>query len=147
MHASGHPGVAPTWTSSAKDIVGCALGSARVWFTVGHGILNEVYYPRADIPQIRDLGLIVADGRGFWAEVKRLDAYRISVPAAGIPALEIVHEHPRFELRLRIAADPQRDAVMVELALDGDDGLRPYALLAPHLGGTGSANRAQATTY
>jgi len=24
--------------------VGCALGPARVWFTVGYGILNEVYY-------------------------------------------------------------------------------------------------------
>jgi glucoamylase len=147
MHASGHPGIAPTWTSSAKDMVGCALGSARVWFTIGHGILNEVYYPRADIPQIRDLGFVVADGRGFWIEVKRLGSYRISVPAAGIPALQIVHEHRRFRLRIRIAGDPRRDAVVVELGLDGDDGLRPYALLAPHLGGTGSENRAQATTY
>ena len=147
MHAFGHPGVPPTWTSSAKDIVGCALGSSRVWFTVGHGILNEVYYPRVDIPQIRDLGFIVADGHGFWIELKRLGAYRISLPAPGIPAVEIVHEHARFELRLRIVADPLRDVVMIELALDGDDGLRPYALLAPHLGGTGGDNRAEARTH
>ena len=37
----------------------------------GYGILNEVYSPRVDIPQIRDLGFIVADGQGFWVEVKR----------------------------------------------------------------------------
>jgi hypothetical protein len=74
-HAPGGPGIAPTWTSSAKDIVGCALGPSRVWFTLGFGILNEVYYPRLDTPQIRDLGFIVADGSGFWVEVKRLENY------------------------------------------------------------------------
>ena len=53
-------------------MVGCALGSSRLWFTIGGGIVNEVYYPRVDLPQIRDLGFIVADGAGFWVEVKRL---------------------------------------------------------------------------
>src|SRR6476619_3754619 len=64
--APGAPGIAPTWTSSAKDMVGCALGPSRVWFTLGFGIVNDVYSPRIDIPQIRDLGFIVAVGRGFW---------------------------------------------------------------------------------
>lgn len=61
MHAFGEPWISPTWTSSAKDIAGCALGPGRVWFTVGYGILNEAYHPRADVPQIRELGFIVAD--------------------------------------------------------------------------------------
>jgi glucoamylase len=43
-------------------MVGCALGSSRLWFTLGFDIVNEVYYPRVDIPQIRDLGFIIADG-------------------------------------------------------------------------------------
>ena len=65
-HAPGSPGIPPTWTSSAKDMVGCTLGPSRLWFTLGFGIVNEVYYPRVDIPQIRDLGFIVAgpDGSG-----------------------------------------------------------------------------------
>ncbi|MEO8410032.1 MAG: glycoside hydrolase family 15 protein [Propionivibrio sp.] len=142
MHAFGHPGISPTWTSSAKDMVGCSLGPARLWYTTGYGILNEVYYPRADIPQIRDLGFIVADGEGFWVEVKRLKNYRVVVPAAGIPAIEIIHEHERFTLRLRIAPDTERDVVLIDVSLDGDSGLRPYALLAPHLGGSGHDNSA-----
>jgi glucoamylase len=140
MHAFGGPGIAPTWTSSAKDITGCALGAGRVWFTVGYGILNEVYHPRADMPQIRDLGFIVADDDGFWVEVKRLDCYRLSLPAPGIPAAQIVHTHDRFELRLLIVADPERDVVLVDLTLSGDAKLRPHALLAPHLGGSGHDN-------
>ena len=143
MHAFGHPGISPTWTSSAKDMIGCALGPARLWFTTGYGILNEVYYPRADIPQIRDLGFIVADGKGFWIEVKRLNNYRTQLVSPGIPAIEIIHEHERFELRLRIAPDSERDVVLIEVSLTGDAGLRPYALLAPHLGGTGSNNFAE----
>ena len=94
----------PTWSSSAKEMVGCSLGRSRLWFTIGGGIVNEVYYPRVDIPQIRDLGFIVADGRGFWVEVKRLWQHTVELLAPGIPAVRIVHRHARFELALRSRA-------------------------------------------
>ena len=49
--APGHPGIAPRWTSSAKSGVGTATRmSSRVWFTLSHGILNEIYYPHPDPP-------------------------------------------------------------------------------------------------
>jgi glucoamylase len=147
QEAPGAPGNDPTWTSSDKDLVGCSLGAGRLWFTTGFGILNEVYSPRIDLPQIRDLGFVVADGQGFWVEVKRLESYRTVLPQAGVPALEIIHTHPRFELRLRIAPDPQREVLLIDVALLGDLALRPYALLAPHLGGTGHANLAEAGWY
>jgi glucoamylase len=138
--APGAPGIAPTWTSSRKDLVGTTLGPGRVWYTLGYGILNEVYYPRVDIPQIRDLGFIVADGSGFWCEVKRLGSYDLSLPGPGIPAPTIVHRHDRFELELRIAPDPIRDVLLVAVRLSGEPALKPYVLLAPHLGGTGKDN-------
>ena len=43
--AFGAPGIAPTWCSSDKDFVTTALGSSRLWATIGHGIVNEVYWP------------------------------------------------------------------------------------------------------
>ncbi|MEP6558293.1 MAG: glycoside hydrolase family 15 protein [Burkholderiales bacterium] len=147
MNAFGAPGLTPTWSSSAKDLVGCALGSARLWFTTGRGIVNEVYWPHIDCPQIRDLGFVVADGQGFWVEVKRHDDYSTMVPQPGIPAIEIVHKHPRFELRLRLVPDPARDALLIEVTLQGDDGLKPYALLAPHLGGSGHDNVAETALH
>ena len=52
--APGWPGSEPRWTSSAKTGVGTSLSSAsHVWFTLSHGILNEVYYPRLDTPCTR----------------------------------------------------------------------------------------------
>jgi len=145
--APGAPGWPPTWCSSNKEMVGCALETSRLWFTVGYGIINEVYYPRVDIPQIRDLGVIVADDAGFWVEVKRLHRHELSLAVPGAPAVNIVHRHPRFTLALRITPDPQRDVLLIELTLDGDGELRPYALLAPHLGGTGHDNHAWITHH
>lgn len=146
-HAPGAPGIAPSWTSSAKDLVGTAIGSSRLWFTLGHGIVNEVYCPRIDIPQIRDLGFIVADDAGFWVEVKRSADYTLAVPAPGLPLPTVVHRHPRFTLSLRFCPDAARDVLLIDLALDGEAGLRVYALLAPHLGGTGRNNCAWAATH
>ena len=145
--APGGPGLSPTWCSSDKEMVGCPLGSARLWFTIGGGIVNEVYYPRVDLPQIRDLGFIVGDGAGFWVEVKRLWKHDLQLADSGAPAVSIVHTHERFELTLRVAPVDDREVLLIEVTLSGDPALRPYALLAPHLGGTGRDNRAQIVSY
>lgn len=145
--APGQPGISPTWTSSAKDIVGCALGSSRIWFTLGFGILNEIYYPRVDIPQIRDLGFIVADGHGFWVEVKRLESYALRLLAPGSPVVEVIHKHPRFRLSLRIVPASYRDVLMIDVALEGDEKLLPYVLVAPRLGATGQDNIAEVSQF
>lgn len=140
--APGQPGIGPTWTSSAKDAVGCTLGAPRLWFTLGHGIVNEIYHPRIDIPQIRDLGFIIADGNGFWSEVKRVANYDMRFLAPGVPAFEITHKHERYQFRLRISPDPRREVLAIEFHLDAAADLRPYVLMSPHLGATGHGNRA-----
>src|SRR5205807_3148045 len=145
-HAPGAPGIPPTWTSSAKDMVGTSLGPARLWFTLGFGIVNEVYYPRVDTPQIRDLGFIVASPDGFWSEVKRNQNYSLRRLAPGVPAVEVVHSHPRYTLRLRVTPDPRRDVLAIECRLDAardEDQLSLYVLVAPHLGATGFGNTAR----
>lgn len=142
MNAPGGPGMEPSWASSDKDMVGTALGPSRVWYTLGHGILNEVYWPSCSAPQIRDLGFIVAGADGFWVELKRANTYQLSTPAPDVPLPTIVHRHERFQLELEVLADPLRDVVLIRYRLEGD-GLKLYALLAPHLGGTGHNNNAR----
>src|SRR5207237_9589693 len=97
--APGAPGLPPTWCSSAKEMLGSSLGHARLWFTIGGGIINEVYYPRVDLPQIRDLGFIVADGAGFWIEVKRLWKHELRLAAPRVPALDTRRQPARADLR------------------------------------------------
>ena len=70
--AFGAPGMPPRWTSSEKQAVGTAYSaSSRVWYTISHGILNEIYYPTIDRPQVRDLGFLISDGETFFHEEKR----------------------------------------------------------------------------
>ena len=59
-------------------------------------------YPRVDIPQIRDLGFIIADGLGFWSEVKRVANYDMRFLAPGVPAFEITHQHDRYPTPRRL---------------------------------------------
>jgi glucoamylase len=141
--APGWPGIAPTWTSSAKDMVMTALGPSRIWATVGYGIVNEVYWPSAGRPQIRDLGFIIAGPSG-WHEVKRVARYELSLPKPYVPLPRIVHEGDDYRLELELSPDPMRDVLLIAFRLTGSE-VKLYALLAPHLGGSGLNNNARAT--
>ncbi|MEK0084853.1 glycoside hydrolase family 15 protein [Benzoatithermus flavus] len=139
--APGAPGIAPTWTSSAKDLVTTAVeGAGRLWATVGFGIVNEVYWPSTGQPQIRDLGFIIGFDDGSWVEVKRARRYVLSTPRPYIPLPQIVYEGPGYRLVLEIVPDPQRDVLLIAWRLEARG--RLYALLAPHLGLSGLDNTA-----
>ena len=70
--APGAPGLPGRWTSSIKNSVGCAYSaSSKVWYTMSHGILNEIYYPTIDRPQTRDMEFLITDGETFFHEEKR----------------------------------------------------------------------------
>jgi glucoamylase len=128
-------------------MVGASLGSSRLWFTIAEGIVTEVYYPRIDIPQIKDLGFIIADDRGFWVELRRMRNYVVTLPRPGVPAVTVVHSHPRFTFTLEICPAQRRDVLLLRYRLEGDDGLRPYALLATRLGGDADSNEASVATH
>src|SRR5476649_789156 len=70
--AFGAPGIEPRWSSSAKDGIGTAYhSSSRLWFTLSHGIVNEIYFPYVDTPNTRDLQFLITDGETFCHEEKR----------------------------------------------------------------------------
>ncbi len=151
--APGWPGIEARWTSSAKSGVGTALTAmSQIWFTLSHGILNEIYYRRPDQACTRDLGLIVTDGDGFFSEEKRHAEHRTRCMASGIPAYEMVNTHPgRYRITKCVISDPYRDVLLQRIAfepLDGQRGrYRVFALLAPHLVNAGAGNTAWLGAY
>jgi glucoamylase len=152
--APGKPGIPPRWTSSAKTGVGTSLSTtSRVWFTLSHGILNEVYYPRVDQACTRDLGLIVTDGQDFFSEEKRHAEHQIAYLANSVPAYRLVNtcQQGRYRIEKEILSDPQRDVVLQRVRfapLQGVlDDYHLYALLAPHLGNRGAGNTAWVGDY
>ena len=152
--APGWPGSEPRWTSSAKSGVGTSLGAAsHVWFTLSHGILNEIYYPRLDSPCTRDIGLIVTDGRDFFSEEKRHARSQLSYPFEGVPLYRLTNTccAGRYRIEKEILADPARDALLQRtrfVPLQGDlADYRLHVLAAPHLGNRGWGNDAWLDDY
>ncbi len=66
--AFGAPGIEPRWTSSVKAGIGTAYHSSlSLWFTLTHGIVNEIYFVYVDTPNTtntRDLQGIQLVGKG-----------------------------------------------------------------------------------
>ena len=152
--APGHPGIPPRWTSAAKVGVGTSLSAAsRVWFTLSHGILNEVYYPRLDQACIRDMGLLVTDGQGFVSQEQRHCDHTVEYVAAGVPAYRLVNtcHQGRYRIEKEIIVDPARDVVLQQTRFVPLQGFladyHVYVLLAPHLGNQGADNTAWLDDY
>ncbi|MEO5814171.1 MAG: glucan 1,4-alpha-glucosidase [Gemmatimonadaceae bacterium] len=145
--AAGWPGHDPRWTSSAKSGIGTALSAqSRVWFTISHGIVNEVYYPRVDLANIRDLGLIVTDGVAFFSEEKRHTTSVVVQLAPGVPGYRLTNTcvDGRYRIVKTIITDPLRDVLLQDIRFEPLVGeladYRLFALLAPHIGNQGRGN-------
>jgi glucoamylase len=152
--APGWPGIPPRWTSSAKTGVGTALNpSSRLWFTISHGIVNEIYYPRVDQACTRDLGLIVTDGREFFSEEKRHTRHQVGLLADGVPGYHLINtcEQGRYRVEKDILTDPGRVVLLQRIQfvpLEGRlEDYHLFVLLAPHLGNRGSGNTAWVGDY
>ena len=147
--APGAPGSPARWTSSAKAGIGTALSpKSRVWFTLSHGIFNEIYYPSIDQACVRDLGLIVTDGSEFFSEEKRDADSHVHWLAEGVPAIRLVNtcREGRYRIEKETVCDPERDAVLQSVRFSPLHGelstYRLHVLLAPHLGNQGADNSA-----
>lgn len=152
--APGRPGIEPRWTSSAKIGVGTSFSAdSNVWFTLSHGILNEVYFPRVDVANIRDMGFIVTDGKEFFSEEKADTDHFYHVNEEGVPAylLTNVCKHGRYRIEKRIITDPRRNVLLQKVTFTPLIGqlsdYKIFALLAPHLANQGSNNHGYVGDY
>jgi len=146
--AFGAPGIEPRWTSSAKEGVGTAYHtSCRVWFTLSHGIVNEIYYPHIDQPNTRDFQFLITDGETFCHEEKRDLTHAIEYPDRDCLYYRLTNSEPRGRYRIikHVLTDPHGSVLLVQTKLEVFDQslrgkLRLYALLAPHIAGCGAGN-------
>src|SRR6202050_3400478 len=153
-YAPGWPGIAPRWTSSAKTGAGTALNPhSKVWFTLSHGILNEVYFPRVDQACTRDFGLLVTDGRAFFSEEKRHCTFENKPFEPGVPAFELTNTEigGRYRIHKEVLTVPLRNVVLQKIRFEPLRGqladYRLYALLSPHLANFGYHNTGWVGAY
>ena len=153
-YAPGWPGIEPRWTSSAKTGVGTALNlHSKVWFTLSHGILNEIYFPRVDQACTRDQGFIVTDGVSYFSEEKRHCKFENLPLEPGVPVFQLTNTElrGRYRIEKEVFTDPYRNVVLQKVRFVPLQGtLSDYhlcALLAPHLANCGMGNTGWAGDY
>jgi glucoamylase len=142
----GAPGIPPRWTSSAKSAVGTAArAESRVWFTISHGILNEIYASRLDTACVRDVGFIVT-AKDYFSEEKRDTHNTIEMVEDSVPAFRLVNTavDGRYRISKTVFSDPVREVVLQQIRFEALVGAASdyevHVIVAPHLVNAGADN-------
>lgn len=145
--AFGSPGIEPRWTRSDKEaIVTAYSASSKIWATLSAGIVNEVYFPSIDRPQIRDLQFLITDGETFFHDERRATDSQTTRLSADAPGYRVINcdREGRYKIEKQIITAPHAACLLVQakvtVAEPYQDRIKLYALLAPHLNVGGRDN-------
>ena len=143
----GYPGVNPNWSMSSKDGVGTAnsIGN-RLWFTISKGIINEIYYPRIDQANIKDMQFLISRETDLFEEEKNHCTHQISTIKPGVPAYNITNRSKSsfYEINKTVLTDPRREVLLQKVEFKPLKGAlnnyHLYVILTPHIKNCGFGN-------
>ena len=153
IKAPGAPGSAPRWTSSAKTAVGTSTsGMSHVWFTIGQGVLNEIYFPDIDKANTRTIRLIVTDGEDFFSDEEHDADQTCVAETPGIPAYTITStckSGPVPASPSRSSRNRKGDMLLMQVRFQCLQAtpLRLFLYIEPHLADQGGGNGAWVGEY
>jgi len=140
--APGAPGIASSWTTGAKQGLGTSTTTtSKIWYTLGQGVTDEIYYPQVDTANVQDLQYVVTDGSSF-VELER-EATTHEVQLADPKALEYRQVNTATSGRYRITktyvTDPDRATLLISTRFEVLSGgpLQLYVLYNPSLNNSG----------
>ncbi len=117
--APGAPGRDAQWEGAGKEGVGTsATLESKVWFTLGGGVMTEVYYPTVDVANVRLLQFVVVshDGKRVETEAEDTDHRIEALDPQALTFKQINTAKSRaYEITKTYVADPQRPAVLIDV--------------------------------
>lgn len=143
--APGAPGVGSAWTTGAKQGLGTSTtGTSKVWYTIGQGILDEVYYPQTDTPDVQDMQYLVTDGSSFTDAERDATTHQVGLADPRSLTYQQVNtaRSGRYRLTKTYVSDPARSTLLVRTRFQVLSGgpLRLYALYNPSLNNSGTGD-------
>jgi glucoamylase len=136
--APGGPGEPAVYQPADKQAFGTAHSGkgggkqSPVWFTLGGGRMTEVFYPDLSTPAVRDLQLVVTDGRTFTERAQDVDVRTEQVPGRGLTFRQLARG-TGWSAELTYVTDPDRASVAVDVNLRAHKALQAYVLYDPAL--------------
>jgi glucoamylase len=150
--AEGKPGDKPTWSSGAKTLAGTAASPrSRIWFTIGNGTINEIYFPDVDQANTRSVRFLVSDGESFFSDEQWDADHTVGWLATGVPGchIESTCKAGRYTIVKDIVTDPVRDTLLMRVRFTSNIGLplKLYLFEEPQMGDRGEDNTAWIGQY
>ncbi len=143
--APGAPGSNATWNDSNVTGFADSLGSpSKVWYTLGDGELENVFYPETDTPDTFGLQYLVTDGSSFTASETGSTSHAISLadPTSLVWQQVNTAANGDFKITKTYIADPSRSVVLIQTTFDNlsSTPLQLYADYLPQLNNDGMGN-------
>jgi len=137
--APGGPGEPAVYQPADKQAFGTAHGGAEspVWFTLGGGRMTEVFYPDLSTPAVRDLQLVVTDGKTFTERAQDVDVRTEPVSGKGLTFRQLARG-TGWQAELTYVTDPDRASMLVDVNLRAQRPLQAYVLYDPALSREGN---------
>ena len=143
--APGEPGANATWNESNVTGFADSLGSAsKVWYTLGDGELENVFYPETDTPDTFGLQYIVTNGSSFASTETANTTHSISLvdPTSLVWQQVNTASNGDFTITKTYIADPSRSVILIQTTFDNlsSSPLQLYADYLPQLNNDGMGN-------
>jgi glucoamylase len=143
--APGAPGANATWNEANLQGFADSLGSdSKVWYTLGDGELENVFYPETDTPDTFGLQYLVSNGSTFTDTETSNTTHAISLvdPTSLVWQQVNTATNGDFTITKTYIADPSRSVVLIETTFDNlsSTPLDLYADYLPQLSNDGMGN-------
>ena len=146
--APNGPGAPSNWTPSNNTILGTAANNtSQVWFTGYNGIIGEVFYPTADMPNTTDLQFLIGDSAHTWADEEKVDTTsQVQLFDNHSLAWTVTNtaKNGKYRVTKTIYTDPARNSLIQNVtftALSGNiSNFLLYALYNPTMHDAGNNN-------
>jgi glucan 1,4-alpha-glucosidase len=144
--ASGGPGAAPYWneTSGTQGFATSLSSSSKVWYSLGNGELENVFYPETDEPDTYGLQYYVTNGSTFTdSEVSNTThAITLADPTSLTWQQTNTATNGDFKIVKTYVADPNSNVVLVQTTFTNltSSPLYLYADYQPYLDNQGDGN-------
>jgi len=149
-NAPGAPGAKATWTNGNKQGIGTAWSTrSKVWFTLGDGVLTEVYYPAVDRANLRLLEFIVTAPGDFFERERDDTTHAVEVVTSDALVFRQINtsRSGRYRITRTTFADPERQSIVVQTRFEplGEGPLTLWVYVDPSVNNSGLEDTATAS--
>ena len=126
---------------------------SKVWFSLAHGAVTEVYYPALDKANTREMKFFITDGRTFLDDETKdtIQSVQLVHPLALAYRLINTDKEGKYRLVKTVITEPFRNSLLMKvnfMALEGRvDDYKLYLYTDPHVNNSGWCDVGYCGTY